>query len=235
MPPTLVGLADGGLYKSMLVRLLWRVPVRTLYASPVSFKKVKGKKEEDPVKLPSIPFEKYTKRFEQCVERFSKQVAEVKAGKANTQLFDNLAVATGDGEANFRSVAQTSIAGRNFVITVFDPANRKHVVSAVLASSLNLNPVADKTNPQILKIPLPPVSAESRKNDIAQLKAVMDKHKVGGKDSLAAIRAEARQKYYKRSMTDDENKAWTKLEELHKKFADKIAETFKGAEKALSK
>lgn len=219
------------------------LPLRLFHYSPVMLKKKskKGGKEpeiEEVAETPAVDFDAVAKKFQTVVEKFTKQANEVKMGKTNPQLFDNLSVETPDGVLPYNTVAQTSVKGRNFIITVFDPANVKHVVNAVLASELNLNPIADPTNKQMLKVPLPPVTTESKKDDVKHLKAVYEKYKNGsGKgSSLASIRADLKAKVVKKKkMTDEETQVWTKAEALHKQYMDKLAAVLKAAESAIMK
>lgn len=222
-------------------------PVRSFHASFVSFKK-KGKKasgkevEEEVSEAPEIDMKEVSQRLQTVVEKFTKQANEAKLGKTNPQVFDHLQVATADGEAVFTSVAQTALKGRNFIITVFDPVNVKHVINSVLASDLNMNPIADPTNKQMLKVPLPPVTTESKKENVKHLKTVYEKFRNGpggsGKHAhtLAAIRADIKSKVAKKKkMTDAETKVWNEYEKLHKTFTDKLGEVFKAAETAMLK
>lgn len=222
-------------------------PVRSLHASFVTLKK-KGKKgpakevEEEVSETPNIDMKEVSQRLQTVVEKFTKLANEAKLGKTNPQVFDHLQVATADGEAVFTAVAQTALKGRNFIITVFDPANVKHVINSVLASDLNMNPIADPANKQMLKVPLPPVTTESKKENVKHLKTVYEKFRNGpggsGKHAhtLAAIRADIKNKVAKKKkMTDEETKVWNEYEKLHKTFTDKLGDVFKAAETAMLK
>lgn len=233
--------------------LLARTPIthsvvlRSFHVSFVALKK-KGKKgatevEEEPSsEVPRIDFDEATRRLQGIVDKFAKQANEAKLGKTNPQIFDHLQVGTADGEAQYTSLAQTAVKGRNFIITVFDPANTKHIINAVLASDLNLNPIADPSNKQMLKVPLPPVTTESKKESVKHLKTIYEKVRNGsggsGKNAstLAAIRADIKHKITKKKkMTESETRVWNDYERLHKTFVDKLGEVFKAAETAILK
>lgn len=222
------------------------LPTRSFHQSFVTFKK-KGKKgakeveEEASHEAPQIDFDDATRRLQTVVDNFAKQANEAKLGKTNPQIFDHLHVETTDGEVPFTTVAQTSIKGRNFIITVFDPANTKHLVNAILASDLNMNPIADPSNKQMLKVPLPPVTTESKKENVKHLKTVFEKVRNGpgsGKSAstLAAIRADIKHKVSKKKkMTDAETQLWNDYEKIHKKYVEKLGDVFKAAETAILK
>lgn len=223
------------------------VTTRRIHWSPVLLKKrskepVQDEKVSDLNNAVEINFDEVAQRFQSVLDKFTKHANESKMGKTNPQIFDNLQVETPDGELPYTAVAVTAVKGRNFIMTVFDPANVKHVVNAVLASNLNMNPVLDPSNKQMLKVPLPPVTTESKKESIRQLKAVFDKFKNGaggsGKNAstLSAIRADIKNKVStKKKMSDQEQTIWKKVETVHKDYVKKLEDSFKAAETAMMK
>lgn len=220
------------------------LPYRRFHQSPIALKKKakKGAKEpevEETAAPPSIDFDAVTKQFHSVIEKFTKQANEAKLGKTNPQLFDHLTVETAHGSSPYTAVAQTAVKGRNFIITVFDPSNVKHVVNSVLSSDLNMNPIADPSNKQMLKVPLPPVTTESKKEDVKHLKTVYEKFKngSGGKNaSLAAIRADLKNKVAKKKkLSDEETQVWKKVETIHKQYMDKLSAVLKAAETSIMK
>lgn len=220
---------------------------RQFHVTPITFKKRDSKASKSAAlddakpgdEAPQIDFDEVTAKLQLVVDKFSTVANEVKLGKTNPHIFDHLVVQTPDGDVPFSSVAHTSVKGRNFILTVFDQSHSKHVINAVLGSDLNMNAIQDPTNHQLLKVPLPPVTTESKKENVKQLKAVFEKFKNGpGKHSntLAAIRSDAKHKIAKKKkMTPEETALWNQYEALHKKFNDKLAETFKAAEIAIMK
>lgn len=233
----------------LLVRVpvITPLPVRSFHQSFVAFKK-KAKKggkeveEESSDEPPLIDFNDAKSRLQAVVDKFAKQANEAKLGRTNPQIFDHLHVETADGQTPFTSLAQTAVKGRNFIITVFDPANAKNIVNAVLASDLNINPIADPSNKQMLKVPLPPVTTESKKENVKHLKTIFEKARNGpggtGKhaSTLAAVRADIKHKVSKKKkMTDAETQVWNDYEKIHKQFVEKLGEVFKAAETAILK
>lgn len=207
----------------------------------------KGKKsapvEEEIVEIPTIDMEDATKRFSSVLEKFTKSANDMKLGKTNPRIFDKLLVDLGKGEepVPFNTVAQTTVKGRNFLITLFDPAYGKHVINSILGSGLNMNAQADPANKYSLKVPLPPVSTETKKESAKALKEAYEKFKHGSSksSSLAAIRNDVKLKFTKTSKkgktSDAERKALDEFEKLHKLFSDKLTEIMKSAETAIMK
>lgn len=126
------------------------------------------------------------------------------------------------------------------MITLFDPANGKHVINAILASDLNMSGQIDPANKFAIKVPLPSLTTETKKESAKALKEVFEKYKHGkGLDSLASVRTHFRHKFTKhlkkQKLSDSENKLLKELEDLHKKYGDKLADAFKAAETAILK
>lgn len=235
-------------------RPLVRIPTTTTHTSsfhttsPVWAKKSKSKKlkekalheeEAEGTEEITIDFDTVTGKFDHILEKFSKAATEIKLGKANPQIFDSLVVGTPDGELPFTSIAQTSIKGRHFIITLFNPDYGKHVINAILGSELNMSGQVDPTNKFAIKVPLPSLTTESKKENAKHLKEVLERYKNGKLDSLAAVRAHFRHKFTKhlkkQKLSDSENKMLKELEDMHKKYADKLHDVFKSAETAILK
>ncbi|CCE82641.1 Piso0_002375 [Millerozyma farinosa CBS 7064] len=187
----------------------------------------------------NIDFDDANAKFTSVLEKFKKHANDAKLGKTNPDIFDKLTIGTSNGDVPFNQVAQSSIKGRNFVITVFDPSNTQSIVNSVLASDLNMNPQVDPANKSTLKVPLPPVTTESKKENTKQLKAVFEKFKNGGKVSLASVRSDFRNKFQKQSkkkrLSDEEEQVWKDFEKLHKEYTDKLNSIYKEAEQKILK
>lgn len=186
--------------------------------------------EEDPSSV-LTPLEAACK---EAIELFKKKTAETKQGNANPTIFDQLKVEIHKENQPFTSIAQTSLKGRNLLITVFDPNNVKHIVSSVLASGMNMNPQAVPNFPQQLKVSLPPPTAETRKEIAAALKKDFDHFKHGTtKHSLSAARGHALKQLKEFQKNDQVKKLAQDVEKVHKKWVDELTKQYKQAEKSV--
>lgn len=229
------------------------IPVSThfrgFHVSPVSLKKRFNKKQPEVVVeddkaigAPDVDFKAIEASFSAVLDRFTKSANEAKLGRSNPQIFDRLSVRTSDGDQPFTALAQTAIKGRNFMITVFDPAMTKNIVNAVLDSGLNMTPIADPNNKQALKVPMPPVTTETKKEAVKSLKEVFEKFRNGPAGSsknaqtLASIRGDLKKRLHKKQKKSDaESQVWDDIEKLHRTYCDKLNDVFKTAEKAMLK
>lgn len=196
---------------------------------------------EGEVVTPTIDFKDATAKFESIVSKFEKLANEIKLGKLNPKIFDNLLVNVGNqkevNEVPFNTIAQTSVKGRNFIITMFDPLNAQAIINAIIGSGLNMSGIVDPANKFNIKVPLPPITLETKQNDVKLLKELFDKLRNNKTGSLTSVRGDVRHKFQSHlkthKLSDLENKQLTQLEKLHKVYVDKLQELFKQYEKRI--
>ncbi|KAI5948903.1 IPI1 [Candida theae] len=202
--------------------------------------KIQAEAEEEVV-TPTIDFKDATARFESIISRFDKLANEIKLGKLNPKIFDNLLVNVGNQkevvEVPFNTIAQTSVKGRNFIITMFDPSNAQAIINTIIGSGLNMSGIVDPANKFNIKVPLPPITLETKQNDVKLLKELFDKLRNNKTGSLTSVRGDVRHKFQSHlkthKLSDLENKQLTQLEKLHKLYVDKLQESFKQYEKRI--
>ncbi|CCE62820.1 hypothetical protein TPHA_0D01810 [Tetrapisispora phaffii CBS 4417] len=182
---------------------------------------------------PFIYLKDANERFKATVEAHGKKLNEMKQGKANPSIFNNLVLADG---SKFLDVASTTLKGKNsLIVTVFDPNNTKNVISTIMAAGLNLNPEKDANNDQLLKVLLPPPTTESRLQLCKEMKQVFENYKNSqSKQSLGFIRGEVlKQLKGFDKKNDSVRKVLQDLDKTHKEFTTKLQEQLKQAEKSL--
>ena len=192
----------------------------------------------------TIDFQKVTSNFDNVLAKFNKAATDIKLGKLNPKIFDNLEVNIGNhGQEElvpFTSVAQTSVKGRNFIINLFDASYGKHVINSIIGSGLNMSGTIDPTNKFQIKVPIPNITAETKQENIKQLKEIFENLKNNHKSSsLNYVRSEARNKFQSglkhNKISDNQHQLLKKLETLHKTYVDKLTDAFKQAEKSILK
>ncbi|AET38683.1 Rrf1p Ecym_3184 [Eremothecium cymbalariae DBVPG len=192
--------------------------------------------EAEPIE--AVDVQSYLKEAEQkfkaSLEVCKKKLGDKKLGVANGNIFNHLTVGT--EKMKFTDLAATSLKGRNsLTVTVFDPKYTKKVISAILASGLNLNPERIANNEQQLKIPLPPVTTEVRQQLCKDLKKVFEEYKGSSNvHSLSHIRGEVlRDLKALQKKNDSVKKVIQDVEKLHKTYVLKLQEQLKQAEKKI--
>jgi ribosome recycling factor len=178
-------------------------------------------------------------KYEDAFKQYSKSLTELKMGKSNPAIFDNLKIKIDDSyTATFPEIAMTAMKGTGFLnVNVFDPSHTKRIISAILEANLNLNPEVDPKNPQLLKIKLPNSTKDLKEKQIKQMKELLDQYKsnAGFKHSLLFIRSHCMKelknvegsKDIVKKLTDDINATY-------KTYAEKFTTAFKNTEKSLN-
>ncbi len=109
------------------------------------------------------------KRMENSVKAFEKELASLRAGRANPSLLDPVMVEVYGSMMPLSQVGTVSAPEpRMLSVSVWDKGNVKAVEKAIAAAQLGVNPSADG---QLVRIPIPDMTEERRKDMV----------KVGGK------------------------------------------------------
>lgn len=105
----------------------------------------------------------------------------------------------------------------------------KRVISAIQLGNLNVQPVIDAKNPQLVNVPLPPPTKESRNETIGQATRIGQKMQDGVRNARQTCHKKL-QSLKNTARPDDLKKAEKRMEEVvkkHKATIDKIVETAK--------
>jgi ribosome recycling factor len=198
--------------------------------------------EEDGAAVEVVDFEDLKLKFNESVELFKEKVAIVRQGKFTPAVLEEIIVKTHDHtDEPLKNIARVASKGpRTLTITVFDPHNVKHITAAVIGSDLNLNPQPDPKSPeQVLRVPLPPATAESKKEIIKQLRHEYEHFRNSpAKKSLTGIREHALKAIKKtgKALSKDETfRVKNNVEDLFKAGAKSLADVLKQAETAALK
>jgi ribosome recycling factor len=100
-------------------------------------------------------------KMEKALEVFRRELATIRAGKANPSLLDNVRVDYYGTPTPLKQVASVSAPEpRLLVVTPWDKGILQTISKAIQTSDLGLNPQDDG---QMLKIPIPPLNEERRR------------------------------------------------------------------------
>lgn len=163
-------------------------------------------------------------RMDKTLEALRGELTKIRSGKATTALLDGIKV---DYYGNMTPINQvgnlTVLDAHALSFTPWDKSVLPAVDKAILEANIGLNPVSDGTN---LKIPIPPLNEERRKELVKLIKKF-------GEDSKIAIRNIRRdtndhlkrEEKEKKISEDDLKKAEDKVQKLtdeHSKIVDDI-------------
>ena len=164
-------------------------------------------------------------RMEKTLETLRADFGSLRAGRAHASLLDGIMVDAYGSMTPISQVGTISVPDpRCLSVSVWDRGLAKAVEKAIMESDLGLNPASDG---QLIRIPIPPLSEERRK----ELVKVAGKYAEQGKVAVRNIRRDANdafKKLAKEEVSEDEIKDMTdelqKLTDKYIKEIDKVVE-----------
>ena len=146
--------------------------------------------------------------MEKTISSFKKDISTLRTGRANANMLDNIRPEVYGQQMPINQLATVSVPEARLIsIQVWDKANVNVIDSAIKKSDLGVNPQIDG---QIVRIRIPDLTEERRKELIKVLKGMGEKSKV----SIRNIRRDANEDVKKllkdKKIGEDENKSLEK-------------------------
>lgn len=116
-----------------------------------------------------------------AVDNLRKQLARVRAGRANPSILDGLKVESYGATVPLNQVANVSVAdARLLVIKPYDRNSIASIERALNNSQLGLNPSSDGI---VLRLPIPPLNEERRRSLVKQISSLAEEAKISVRKS----------------------------------------------------
>jgi ribosome recycling factor len=159
-----------------------------------------------------------TDAMESAMDRLKKELARVRAGRANPQILDEVRVDSYGTTVPLNQISTVSVGdARLLVIKPWDRNLIQPIEKAINNSNLGLNPSNDGV---VIRVPIPPLTEERRKQLVKQVKD-------SGEDARIAVRQGRReandlikQAQKDKEITEDDLKKG--LERVQKLTDDKV-------------
>jgi ribosome recycling factor len=177
---------------------------------------------------------KIEERMNLSLSSYGKELSTVRTGRANPKMLDGVRVEVYGQKMPISQLATVSIPEPQMInVQVWDKANVSAVDQAIRTSDLNLNPLVDG---QLLRIAIPKLTEERRKELIKVLKTKAEKAKVAirniRRDSLEELKKEQKDKNFseddlKKNSNEVQKITDLKIAEIDKKLSEKEVEILK--------
>lgn len=169
--------------------------------------------------------------MQMAVEYLDDTLSHIRAGKASARLLDGIRVNYYGSQAPISNVANIVVPdARTIAITPWEKSMFKEIEKAIINSDLGVMP---ENNGEVIRINIPPLTEERRKQLVKQSKAEAEQAKV----SVRNARREAidgLKKEVKNGLSEDvEKDAEAKVQKLHDKYMKNIDEVFALKEKEI--
>lgn len=171
-------------------------------------------------------------RMDKTIETLQSELAKIRTGKATTVLLDSIRIDYYGNLVPLNQVGNVSVLDAHTLsITPWEKQMVQIIDKAILEANLGLNPISDGTN---LKIPIPPLNEERRKELVKLVKKFGEESKVAirniRRDANDHLKREQKEKKMTEDQLHDAEKEMQKLTDDHIKLID---DTLKHKEKEI--
>ena len=170
-------------------------------------------------------------KMEMAVMYLDETLQRIRAGKANPKILDGIRVDYYGSQAPISNVANVSVPdARTIAITTWEKSMFKEIEKAIINSDLGITP---ENNGEVIRIGIPPLTEERRKQLVKQCKTEAEQAKVSVRNARRDA-IEGLKKAIKQGMPEDvEKDAETTAQKIHDKYLKRIDEIFTAKEKEI--
>ena len=147
-------------------------------------------------------------RMEKSLDALKADFAGLRAGRAHASLLDGILVEAYGNMTPISQIGTVSVPdARTLSVSVWDKSMAKSVEKALRESDLGLNPMSDG---QLIRIPIPPLSEERRKELVKISGKYAEQCKVAVRNIRRDAMDEAKKQEKAKEITEDELKVLEK-------------------------
>jgi ribosome recycling factor len=170
-------------------------------------------------------------KMELAVAYLDESLAHIRAGKANPKIIDGIKVEYYGSAVPVSQVANISVPdARTITITPWEKPMFKEIEKAIINSELGITP---ENNGEVIRISIPPLTEERRKQLVKQSKAEAEQAKVSVRNARRDA-IDGLKKAVKQGMPEDTEKdAEASVQKIHDKYLKRIDDIFAAKEKEI--
>ena len=166
----------------------------------------------------------YYSKMNKSIQSLKKDLSTLRTGRANSNMLDTIKVDVYGQLMPIDQLGTVSVPEARLIsIQVWDKANVTLIDSAIQKSELGINPQIDG---QIIRLRVPDLTEERRKDLIKILKGMGEKGKVSIRNIRREANEELKKKLKEKVISEDENKIFEKniqkLTDINIENIDKI-------------
>lgn len=175
---------------------------------------------------------KSEQKMEKSVDSFKSEIMKVRTGRAHPNLLEDIKVEYYGQPTPLKQVASIVIDDpRTLSVTPWEKNMFPVVDKAITDANLGLNPT---TLSDVIKVPLPPLNEERRKELVKQVKSISENAKVAVRNSRRDANQQLKDLTKKKEITeDDERKGQDKVQKLTDNFISSIDKVLSEKEEEL--
>ena len=150
----------------------------------------------------------YSSKMDKSIQSLKKDMSTLRTGRANTNMLDTIKIDVYGQHMPIEQLATISVPEARLIsIQVWDKANVNLIESTIQKSELGINPQIDG---QIIRLRIPDLTEERRKDLIKILKNMGEKCKVAIRNIRREANEDLKKKLKEKIISEDENKSFEK-------------------------
>jgi ribosome recycling factor len=174
-------------------------------------------------------FEDAERRMQKAVETLKQDINAIRAGRASAALVERITVDYYGTPTPINQVASITVPEARLL--VIQPWERKLLVDiekAIQKSDLGINPTNDG---QVIRLAIPPMSEERRRDLVKTLHKKLDEHKVAVRNVRRDVHDKLRDREKKKEVSEDELKrSVERLQKLTDRYIEEMDKVGKAKE-----
>ena len=166
----------------------------------------------------------YSSKMDKSIQSLKKDISTIRTGRANTNMLDTIKIDVYGQSMPIEQLATTSVPEARLIsIQVWDKGNVALIESAIQKSELGINPQIDG---QIIRLRIPDLTEERRKDLIKVLKNMGEKSKISIRNIRREANEDLKKKLKDKNISEDDNKNFEKniqkLTDLNIEIIEKV-------------
>lgn len=150
----------------------------------------------------------YSLKMSKTIQSFKKDISTLRTGRANTSMLDTIKVDVYGQLMPIEQLGTISVPEARLIsIQVWDKSNTSLIESTIQKSELGINPQVDG---QVIRLRIPDLTEERRKELIKVLKNMGEKGKVAVRNIRREANEDLKKKLKNKQISEDQNKNYEK-------------------------
>jgi len=172
------------------------------------------------------------KRMGKSIEALKHELTKLRTGRAHTSLLDHITVDYYGNETPLNQVASVSVSdARTLTVSPWEKNMVGAVEKAIMSSDLGLNPATSGT---VIRVPLPPLTEERRKDMIRVVRHEGEQAKVAVRNIRRDANSDIKALLKEKEITEDEERqAEDAIQKLTDKYIVEVDKLLEAKEKDL--
>lgn len=172
------------------------------------------------------------KRMKKSVESLKQELTKLRTGRAHTSLLDHISVEYYGNQTPLNQVASITVSdARTLTVTPWEKTMVAPVEKAIISSDLGLNPATSGT---VIRVPLPPLTEERRKDMIKVVRQEGENAKVAIRNIRRDANSDFKSLLKDKEITEDQERhAEDDIQKITDKYVGEVDVVLEEKEKDL--